>query len=327
MKVLPHLNTPAEDASLWIVRLQKGLAPDERERFEAWRAEPANARAFERIQADWSLLNLPRQKGQAGALLALLDRRRRTRRRRLRVFGGVGLAAAASLALFLTLPSPKPDAANVAKAPSIALKPDRKFLPDGSVVELNAGADIAVDFSGANRRVKLLRGEALFAVAKDPARPFVVSAGPVDVTAVGTAFTVKHAGDSIRVLVTEGRVAVSQLLPDAPPTAPVFVAAGEHLTVAASLTAPQRADPAVVAQELAWRGQRVEFTDTPLAEAVALFNRRNRLQLEISDPALAGIRLNGIYWADDPEGFVRLLEDGMGVKASPNGRGLVLGRR
>ena len=327
MKALPHLNTPAEDASLWIVRLQKGLTPDESARFEAWKAEPANARSFEAMQADWSLMNLPRQKGQAGALLALLDRRRHTRRRRLRVLCGVGLAAAACLALYLTLPVPQPGAANTAKAPSVVLKPDKKFLPDGSVVELNAGADIAVDFSGPTRQVKLLRGEALFAVAKDPARPFVVSAGAVDVTAVGTAFTVRHASDNIRVLVTEGKVAVSQLRPDAPPVAPVFVAAGEHLTVTSTLSAPQRIDAGLVARELAWRGQRVEFTDTPLAEAVALFNRRNQLQLEVSDPALGGIRLNGIYWADDPEGFVRLLEDGMGVKGLPAEYGLSLRRK
>ena len=327
MKVLRHLNTPAEDASHWIVRLQKGLTPEERARFEAWKEEPDNARTFERMQADWSLLNLPRQKGQAGALLALLDRRRRTRRLRLRVISGIGLAAAAGLALFLALPSPKPGTATIGKAPTMVLKPDKKFLPDGSVVELNAGADITVDFSGPNRQVKLLRGEALFAVAKDPARPFVVSAGSVDVTAVGTAFTVRHGADNIRVLVTEGKVAVSQLRPDAPPTAPVFVAAGEHLIVSSTLAAPQRADPALMVQELAWRGQRVEFTDTPLAEAVALLNRRNRLQIDIDDASLGDIRLNGIFWADDPEGFVRLLEDGMGVKARPTDHGITLQRK
>ena len=178
MKALPHLNTPAEDASLWIVRLQKGLTPDESARFEAWKAEPANARSFEAMQADWSLMNLPRQKGQAGALLALLERRRHTRRRRLRVLCGVGLAAAACLALYLTLPVPQPGAANTAKAPSVVLKPDKKFLPDGSVVELNAGADIAVDFSGPTRQVKLLRG---LGIAR-----YGVQGAVVTVTATGT---------------------------------------------------------------------------------------------------------------------------------------------
>lgn len=325
MKALPQFSTPPEDASLWIVRLQKGLTPGEHERFEAWRGDPANARAFEQMQAGWHLLNLPRQKGQAGALLALLDRRRQTRR--LRALGGISLAAAACLAVFFALPAPKPEARNIGKPPTMVLKPDKQFLPDGSVVELNAGADIAVDFSGPYRRVKLLRGEALFAVAKDPARPFVVSAGSVDVTAVGTAFTVKHGTDNVRVLVTEGKVAVSQLRPDAPPTAPVFVAAGEHLTVSATPAQPQPVDPAQVAREIAWRGQRVEFTDTPLAEAVALFNRRNKLQLAVTDLTLADIRLNGIFWADDPEGFVRLLEDGMGVKAAPADGGISLQRK
>jgi ferric-dicitrate binding protein FerR (iron transport regulator) len=53
----------------------------------------------------------------------------------------------------------------------------------------------------------------------------------------------------------------------------------------------------------------VEFTDTPLGEAVELFNRRNRVQLALGDASLAEIRLSGIFWSDDPEGFSRLLGD------------------
>ena len=55
---------------------------------------------------------------------------------------------------------------------TIALAPDRRTLPDGSVIELNAGAEIAVNFTPAQRGVRLLRGEALFAVAHNPGSPF-----------------------------------------------------------------------------------------------------------------------------------------------------------
>src|SRR6185312_8533669 len=99
----------------------------------------------------------------------------------------------------------------VARADSIVIsQPERKTLVDGSVVELRDTAEIAVDYAGPLRRVTLRRGEALFQVAKNPARPFVVKAGGLEVRAVGTAFSVQIDGAAVDVLVTEGRVSVNQ---------------------------------------------------------------------------------------------------------------------
>ena len=78
---------------------------------------------------------------------------------------------------------------------------------------------------------------------------------------------------------------------------------------------------------LAWRGKRIEFTRTPMAEAVELLNRQNRIQLLVADSAVARIQLSGVFWADDPEGFVRLLENGMNVRAERSPESIVLRRR
>ncbi|MGH7956227.1 MAG: FecR family protein [Opitutaceae bacterium] len=114
----------------------------------------------------------------------------------------------------------------------------RQTLADGSVVELNAGADILVDFSPARRSVRLVRSEAHFAVATDATRPFVVSAGGVEVRAVGTEFAVRFGSQEIAVLVTEGQVAVARTAAPAPadavlptPTEPVLVAAGGRVVI------------------------------------------------------------------------------------------------
>src|SRR5437660_1453063 len=72
---------------------------------------------------------------------------------------------------------------------AVVLRPEKQILADGSVVELKSGAEIAVDFTGAYRRVALKRGEAHFQVAHQ-SRPFVVTAGPIEFRAVGTAFAV-----------------------------------------------------------------------------------------------------------------------------------------
>ena len=84
-------------------------------------------------------------------------------------------------------------------------------LGDGSVVTLNTASRIAVDFSHSRRDIALLGGEALFDVAKDRARPFVVTAGNTQVRAVGTSFTVRRLADSpVQILVREGVVEITQ---------------------------------------------------------------------------------------------------------------------
>ena len=87
----------------------------------------------------------------------------------------------------------------------------QRTLEDGTVVELNKGAVLAVEFSARVRRVRLERGEAHFTVTKNPARPFIVSARGMDVVAVGTAFNVRLDSAVVEVLVTEGRVRVSEM--------------------------------------------------------------------------------------------------------------------
>jgi len=325
-----------ETASEWLVRSNTGLSSAERAEFQRWlAADPRHATAYAQLGEAWSVLNQPRASGQAGELGRELDARqeRRAGRRRIFAFAGAGLAAAAALVIsFVTLRPPP--ATPAPAATTVTERPDRQVLPDGSTVELNAGAQIAVDFTAKKRGVRLLAGEAMFAVRKDAARPFVVAAGGVEVRAVGTVFSVRHAEGQVGVLVTEGRVAVERVAaPDTPPAPPIaLVDAGAKLVVPADLPVATPLEikpitPQQVATELAWRGKRVEFSGTPVAEAVELFNRQNRLQLSVADATLARHQLSGIFWADDPEGFVRLLETGMNVSAERTGDTIVLRRK
>jgi transmembrane sensor len=327
-----------ELAADWLARRESGLSIDEQAEFSRWlMADPRHARSVERIEASWRRLQQPRFSGQAQEVIRAVQLRveRRQKRRRRMLLGSLGtvLAAAAAVAVAL-LPARLDPARPEPLAPSVALRPERQILADGSVVELNAGAEVNVDFSTDRRAVRLLRGQAHFTVAKDTRRPFLVQAGTVAVRAVGTIFTVELAPQTVEVLVTEGRVAVEQSTAAATPSpaanpsptdtssasAVTYVDAGTQLSVptAARPAAPLRGRLVTAAQSqamLAWRGMRVEFSGTPLAEIVALFNRRNRVQLELGAAELGTIHISGIFWADDPEGFSRLLEASAGVRA------------
>jgi transmembrane sensor len=126
------------------------------------------------------------------------------------------------------------------------------------------------------------------------------------------------------VLVTEGQVQVDA--PHAPATTtggPVAILSrGERAIVPRSATAGPVIEPVTaedIARELAWQAPRLQFEETPLAAAVAEFNRLNRHQLELADPSLEALRIGGTFRPDNVEGFVRLLNTALGLEAEPHG--------
>ena len=277
-------------------------------------------------------LDWPDRTATADAVLAAVERRVQ-RRRQLRRRAA---AAVASLALLIAVgttwfrPASSSPATALATGATVT-QPTRQRLADGSQIELNGDAQVRVEFSPAVRRVTIVRGEAHFEVAHDTARPFVVVAGEVSVRAVGTAFSVRLAPRDVNVLVTDGRVAVDRASVDpvATPAQPLaFVSQGAAVAVAPSDLAPHAPAPAVVAvsapeiaQRLAWRVPRLEFNDTPLREAVALFNRHGDVRLSLAAPALGELRVSGTVRADNTPALLQLLRADYGVETQRLGNG------
>lgn len=318
-----------EVAADWMARRDAGMTAEEHKDFVRWlAADERHAAAIAEIEAAWAMINAPRMAGRSGqALLELSMRKKRRlkkRRRNALAFATVGLAAAAAVVMAWLPRSETHEAMSIAAAgisQSISLRPERRALADGSVIEMGAGANIVVEFSSDSRRVRLLRGTAHFSVAKDEARPFAVTIAAVEVRAVGTEFAVAFAPEKVEVCVNEGRVTVGRTdestgagdsTRQGSAVAPVLAEAGDRVIVPFANGRPEaprldRMTPAQLEHALAWRGQRAEFSGTPLAEALALFNRQNRLQLAVADTSVGALRVSGIYWADNPEGFARLI--------------------
>jgi transmembrane sensor len=333
-----HIQSPetvATQAADWVVKQAAGMTGDESRQFDAWlTAHPSHTAAFAEQATTWETLNHSRRAGEADELSRALDLCEARRRKRRVNTGAAWVGLAAAIALLLTVFTARSHVGSGPADATVVAKPDKQVLPDGSIVELNAGTEIRVAFGNGFRRVNLLHGEALFHVAKNPAVPFVVSAGLVDVTAIGTAFSVRHGAEVVGILVTEGSVTVAhpQEALATVAAAPLVLAMGDRVSVPAEASSAaaierEKMDPQEIQAALAWRGKRVEFSDTPVAEAVELFNRQNQLQLLAGDPNIAQLQLSGIFWADDPEGFVRLLESGMNVRTQRNGATVVLQSR
>lgn len=330
----PESDESVEDAAAkWLVRRDAGLAPAEEVEFERWQgADPRRKAAFAEMAAAFGALGRPRARGGADRVLGDVQRWQERRQRRGRTLLAASLGAA-TLLVFALLPALRTRLESEPAPATIVLwQPERRTLADGSIVELNLGAEIHVEFSAATRTVRLLRGEAHFKVTKDPTRPFVVESGRVSVRAVGTAFLVRLESEAIDVLVTEGRVTLARSGGLGPvgdgeivePMAPVFLDAGSRLalTCAGKVSAPleiQTLPAAVIDAALAWRGPRFEFSGTPLVDAVASFSRHSSVRITLGDPSIHHLRLSGVYLAGNPDGFVRLLESTHGLRAEKTG--------
>jgi transmembrane sensor len=309
-------DTIRREAVAWLARRDAGLAPADARALAAWEAaDPRHAAALAELAEAWRALDRPRSSGQAEWVRASL--RQRARRRRRQSLGALAalVVVGFSLALWRPWAAAPGSAAGAATARVIAA--ERATLPDGSVAEFAPESRIEPRFDAAERRVRLVQGEVHFAVRKDAARPFVVEAGGVAVRAVGTAFAARLEPARVRVVVTEGTVAVGGTL----------VSAGNEISVATGNpppAAPSALDPAAIAQRLAWRAPRLEFTETTLAEAAALFAAHAGPRLVPADAAVGALRVTGVFRADNAEGFVDLLERTLGVTAERTAGAIVL---
>ncbi len=199
-------------------------------------------------------------------------------------------------------------------------------LTDGSMVRVGPHTKLRIRFEESGRFIDLPRGEAVFQVAKDPARPFIVNAGLAVVRAVGTEFGVTRLGEEVVVTVAEGEVAVArgarndslECAEDEAPSVPVLADQQVHV----SRSKPVAVQQVSATRELAWARGRLIFETETVAEAIDEFNRRNSLQIAVNDSAIASRRVCCVFDAADPESFaeavaaepdIALLRDDSGV--------------
>ena len=304
---------------------------------ESHSSEGLPLRPDERTPLDW-----PRDTGRLERVLEAIElRKKRVLRRRIRmVAGAVSVLLIASIARYgWDTRLPRAVAPPATAASSIIAAPERRALPDGSFAEISPGSEVTVEFTAAQRRVVLRRGEAHFEVVPDPTRPFVVAAGGMEFRAVGTAFAVQLSGTKVEMVVTHGEVAVDRKDPppgasvnDMPPATLALVAAGQHVAVdlATRAMVPPLVTPLAPresAQKLSWRVPRLQLNDTPLREVVAAINVHTSARLELADAGLGSLEVSGVLRVDNIDTLLTMLERNYGVRAEHNEAGVVILRR
>lgn len=289
-----------EAAATWFARAQAGsLTAGQQRELAAWRGQaPSHEAEYQWLLNMWSALDtLPASRLQALCATPSAPLRRRGLLRYGLAASLMALAAGAGFWGY-QLSSSSYQAA-FATAPG-----ERRVvtLPDGSTLELNSRSRVQVSFEADRRHVDLSEGEAMFSVAHDNARPFVVQAGPGQITVTGTRFDVRRDGEQARVAVESGHVQVQGV----DPQTRVNLTAGQGTQVSAQ--GHVAAVQAVNAQALtAWRKGQLVFDNATLGEVAAEVSRYRAQPLQVSSPALAQLRVSSVFKVDDTDALLRAL--------------------
>lgn len=323
------MNDIREQAAHWSdVLRHRGGQPQLRAAFEQWRDEnPAHAEAFASIDGVHRSLRSVRGTEAMRAVeretLALIAGRARRRR-----MGGMALAASLMVAVAAVWLMPQ------------TLRTDLRYLPlharyalagetlhrtgvgeqreiplaDGSRLTLNTDSRVVVAYRDDRRQLRLLDGQALFEVAPDATRPFVVTAGERSITALGTVFDVRYSSHRLAVTLLEGRVQVEDAASaeihagDMHHAEPRVLAPGEQLlAVKAGPASHEQVHTPDLNRTVAWRGGQLIFRDDRLVDAIAEINRYSHRQLRLADPALAQLRVSGIVNVGQTDVFIETM--------------------
>lgn len=335
-------------AADWLAKLDRGgLTASERAAFEAWLAEdPRNKIAIRKIASFWYGLDAPL------SAQYVLKPRKTDRRGRLagvlsvdygRLFKLTRMPATRAAAVLLVvlafvLVEPHEPADEAAYFSTDIGRSRQISLSDGSMIKLNTNSVLEQDYSSAQRTVRLVSGEAIFDVAHNPERPFVVYAADGVIRAVGTRFAIRVGADTVSVTVTEGRIALQQRLTVAeapgattsgadagavlPLADPIFVQQGEVGRIRRSEGATKRPISArEVNERLSWVDGELVFYDRELESVIEELSRYTPVVIQIEDDDLKARRITGIIQIGDMDMMLESIEQTLGVtveRVSPN---------
>lgn len=307
---------PNIDSDL-LTRYVAGEADEaQRTAVEQWAtATPANALELERLRAAWSMAegagdgpdvdvdaawNLVAKRTVGAKVVAMRPARSTTWK---------WVAAAAAVAgtfFFVRLLMSGPESQQLASGSTFL----KAALADSSTVTLSPGSRLAATM-GDERRVELT-GQAYFEVKRDEARPFVVDAGVVSVTVLGTAFEVTHleGNDTVTVRVHHGKVGVVHAGAEA-----VVLTAGEKAQwVKGELLVRSAVGPVE-----RWADRIIQFNNAPLQQVVEELNAAYGVRIELGSEAILGCPLTATFGDEPIDQVVRVIANTFGFDVVSNG--------
>jgi transmembrane sensor len=322
----------SERAAEWAVRLMERMQPTGQQELTAWlAADPLNGQALEEVVAAWHAVDQYAGSAEIMAMResALAEGRRASSRRHGWPIRRRGWLVAAALLFAIGSGgiwrwlTPQAFATGLGERRIVALS-------DGSKISLDASTIVQIAYSHDKRQLWLKQGRAKFDVAKDPLRPFSVSAANKMVVATGTSFSVECIENQVRIVLYDGHVAVLESsgrnephpIDVGPKQVPVdrLLSIGNELILPAAKAFGLRFEPVSIQpidaeRSLSWESGLLIFEDEPLELAIDRMNRYAKRPLVIADPDVARLRISGVFHAGDTDALLEGLAAAFAVEA------------
>ncbi|AJC22315.1 FecR family protein [Pandoraea pulmonicola] len=333
---MPASERIREEAALWFTRAHSGEFSDaDRASRDAWlSADPLHRAEYAALDRVWQAaaavpaarLRALAEAGTESAGVGASAPRRSAANRWIAIacVCVLGVALGATMLPSIT-PLPEevaqlaPSSTALAQVDEISTRPGEKrrvTLADGTVVELNTRTRLQVSYTHAQRNVTLLDGEAMFSVAHDASRPFVVDAGVGRVTVTGTRFDVRRIAKNLAVVVESGSVKVEGVpvrTGTAPAKAPALLTKGLGTTVRPD-GAVASVSPVNLSTALAWRDGKLVFQNATLADVVNEVSLYRQSPVVVANDAVGQLRLTSVFSTDNTDELLAALPQFLPVK-------------
>ncbi len=334
---LPTEKKHTLQAADWLAKFDRDdLTAEERAAFADWLAEdPQNKDSIRQAAGLWYGMNEPLSRIAPTA--ASEERDTRVRHLPLALFGPA-IARLRIGAFVLTFLIAALVTANVLLSPpSVDVKnyfttnvgeTRIVHMSDGSSIHLNTNSIVDQSYTKETRIIRLIAGEAIFDVAHDKERPFLVYAADGVIRAVGTRFAVRVAKDQVRVTVTDGQVALARRSDDSvgknsiaettsKQNAPIMVSKGEIAGIGrVEKIVPQTVSENDLAERLSWATGQLVFYDEELQSVIEEVARYTTVKIRVMDDALKGRRISGILQIGDVDLMLEGIEGAFNVKVN-----------
>jgi len=318
----PALDIDAQAADFLVRRTnQSSWTQEHQAELDAWLSSSlAHQTAFWRLESVWvraDRLDALRQLPQRSRMVSTPSRRRS-------LFLGLAasIAMVAAVGLSSNIVSPKAQIATYAT--SIGRR-ETIQLSDGSRIVLNTNTVLRTRFGSGRRNAELVRGEALFLIKHDAARPFVVSAAGHTVTDLGTKFLIRADGTHLRVALLEGSARLSTPSHSGQQDGTVLMPGDEAVATHKTLTISRRT-PSELDSELGWNRGVLTFHRATLLDVAKEYNRYNSRKIVIADDVAGARIINATLPSTDVVAFARMARNFLGLHVKESEHEIVISR-
>lgn len=178
-------------------------------------------------------------------------------------------------------------------------------LPDKSILDLDVKSKVQIEYFSSKRIVDLKEGKALFSVAKNKKRPFIIKSGRTIIEVLGTTFEVVNLDDTTTVNVTEGIVRVDYVYNLQNEKVKTIIQLKKSETLSLNNKGKILNYGKVDVKKIAsWENDLLEFDKTTLKDAIKLFQRYTDTQVKFQNYELSQLTISGKFSTKQFESFL-----------------------